>query len=153
VNHRRAILALFVVAAAITGTTGFSTLQSDRTVDVQVAGDDEAYLQIVETGTQIKKDKTGAVLKLTNQFSESVDLSISVTTDDDIQSQGLDTRSIDPSKTAKLEVKCSQESSGTITVDIEASGDEISFEKSGHEVDVDCKPSPTPTPTDTTTGS
>lgn len=140
-NHRRVILALFVVAAAIMGTTGFSTLQADRTVDVQVADDAQAYLQIDETGTQIKTGETGGVLALTNQFSESVDLSISVTTTDDIQSQGLDTRSIATGETATLEVTCSQTSDGTITVDIEASGDEISFERSGHEVAVDCEPS------------
>lgn len=139
-NHRRAILALFVVAAAIMGTTGFSTLQADRTVDVQVADDAQAYLQINETGTQITEGETGGVLALTNQFSESVDLSISVTTNDDIQSQGLDTRSIATGETATLEVNCSQTSDGTITVDIEASGDEISFEKSGREVAVDCEP-------------
>jgi hypothetical protein len=140
-NHRRAILALFVVAATIAGTTGFSTVQSDRTVDVQVADDTGAYLKLVETGDEIENGTTGEALNLTNQFAEPVELSVSVTVEDgDITNRGLTDQNIDSGGTASLEVRCqdSQTTPGTITVDVEASGDEISFEKSGKEVTVNC---------------
>jgi len=139
-NHRRAILALFVVAATIAGTTGFSTVQSDRTVDVQVADDTGAYLKLVDPDKKIKNGTTGKALELTNQFAEPVELSVSVSTSDDITNRGLTKQNIDSTETAKLKVRCqdSQTTSGKITVDVEASGDEISFEKSGKEVTVKC---------------
>lgn len=140
-NHRRAILALFVVAATIMGTTGYSTVQSERTVDVQVTDTDaNAYLGIEETGTAIENGTTGTVVELTNQFGESVDLSIRMTTSEDITNRGLTDRTIDPGETAALEVRCrdSQTSAGTIAVDVEASGDGVSFEKLDREVTVMC---------------
>ena len=123
------------------GTAGYSTIQSDRTVDVQVAGDDEAYLVIDETKNKIDNGSTGEPLELTNQFAESVDLSISVrSTEGDITSEGLNRTTIDIGETAALQVKCedTQTSEGTITVDITADGDEVSFETSDRDVEVAC---------------
>jgi hypothetical protein len=122
------------------GTASYSTIQSDRTVDVQVAGDDKAYLVIEETRNEIENGTTGTALELTNQFAESVGLSISVRTDDDITSEGLNKTTIDTGEAAALEVECgdTQTTEGTITVDITADGDEVSFETSDRDVEVEC---------------
>ena len=140
-DHKQGILCLFITAATIMGTAGYSTIQSDRTVDVQVAGDDEAYLVINETRSTIDNGSTGTPLELTNQFAESVELSISVkSTQGDITSEGLNRTNIDPGEAAALQVKCedTQTSDGTITVDITADGDEVSFETSDRDVAVAC---------------
>jgi hypothetical protein len=141
VNHKQGILCLFIIAATIMGTAGYSTIQSDRIVDVQVAGDDEAYLVIDETKNEIDNGSTGEPLELTNQFAESVELSISVkSTEGNITSEGLNDTIIDTGEAAALQVKCedTQTSGGIITVDITADGDEISFETSDRDVKVKC---------------
>ena len=140
-NHKQGILCLFIIAATIMGTAGYSTIQSDRRVDVQVAGDDEAYLVIDETKNKIDNGSTGEPLELTNQFAESVELSISVrSTEGDITSEGLNRTTIDTGEAAALQVKCedTQTSDGTITVDITAAGDEVSFETTDRDVKVKC---------------
>jgi hypothetical protein len=139
IDHGRAVLALFVIAALIVGTAGYDSIQGDRSADVEVASDADAYLGIQETGNTIPNGSTGSVLVLTNQFGTSVDLRISdVTTSDNVTNEGLTTSTLGAGDTAALEVTCTSASDGTITVDIEASGDGISFETT-KTVAVSCK--------------
>jgi len=140
-NHLRVVLLLFVVAAAIVGTSGFSVIQAERSTDVAVVDDNQAYLVIETTGNEIKNGSTGTVLTVTNQFAEPVEVTATSTeSPDDITVQGFNSSSIDVRETAGLEVRCgaSRTSAGTITVDLTAEGDETSFETSDKDVEVQC---------------
>jgi len=140
-NHLRVVLLLFVVAAAIVGTSGFSVIQAERSTDVAVVDDNQAYLVIETTGNEIKNGSTGTVLTVKNQFAEPVEVTAMPTeSSDDITVQGFDSSSIDVGSTADLKVRCSDSrtSDGTITVDLTAEGDETSFEMSDKDVDVQC---------------
>jgi hypothetical protein len=152
-DHGRVVLSLFVVAALIVGTAGYDSIQGDRSADVDVANDADAYLALEETGNTIQNGKAGTVLLLRNQFGTSVDLSITdVSTTDGVTYQGLqvsgvdtgDTATLGTGDTARLQVECTSHSDGSITVDIEATGDGISFETS-RTVTVSCESSTTTT--------
>jgi len=140
-NHLRIVLLLFVVAAAIVGTSGFSVIQAERSTDVAVVDDNQAYLVIETTGNEIKNGSTGTVLTVKNQFAEPVEVTTTSTeSPDDITVQGFNSSSIDKRETAGLEVRCSDSrtSDGTITIDLTAEGDETSFETSNKDVEVQC---------------
>mgnify|MGYP006276002619 CR=1 FL=1 len=138
IDHGRAVLAMFVIAALIVGTAGYDTIQGDRSADVDVANDTDAYLALQETGTGIENGSTGNVLEVTNQFGTSIDVTITdVSTSDGVTYQNLndrngdetgDTAALGTGETAKLEVSCTSASAGSVTVDIEATGDGITFE-------------------------
>lgn len=82
-RHRRLILALFVLATVITGTAGYSAIQAERSVDVTVADDEDAYLAVENTNDSITNGSTSSVLRVTNQFGREVDLTV-----DDIETTG-----------------------------------------------------------------
>ena len=144
-NHSRAILALFVVAALITGTTGYSTIQAERGVDVETAADGNAYLALEETGTAIENGTAGKAVYITNQFGTDVSVSVDVTASDSgITSQGLNRSDLAAGDTAALEVQCSTDTDQTLTVDVEAESTDISTEIRNQEFTVDCVASGTP---------
>lgn len=139
-DHLRIILLLFVVAAAIVGTSGYSAIQADRSTDVAVVDDDQAYIVIDETEDEIANGSTGTALTVTNQFAEPVEVTATPThSPDGITVEGFNSTSIEVEETASLQVRCgdSRMSDGTITVDLTAEGDETSFETSD-EVTVQC---------------
>jgi hypothetical protein len=76
VRHKRLILALFVLATVITGTAGYSAIQAERSVDVTVADDENAYLAVENTNDSIENGSTRGVLRVTNQFGRDVDLAV-----------------------------------------------------------------------------
>jgi len=140
-DHLRVILLLFVVAAAIVGTSGYSMVQADRSTDVAVVDDDQAYLVIDETETDIPNGSTGTALEVTNQFAEPVEVTATSThSPDGITVEGFDSSPVEVGNTADLKVRCgdSQTSAKTITVDLTAEGDETSFETSDEAVTVQC---------------
>ena len=140
-DHLRIILLLFVVAAAIVGTSGYSAIQADRSTDVAVVDDDQAYIVIDETEDEIANGSTGTALEVTNQFAEPVEVTATPThSPDGITVEGFDSTSIEVEETAGLQVRCgdSQTSAETITVDLTAEGDETSFETSDEAVTVRC---------------
>jgi len=146
-DHGRTVLALFVVAALIVGTAGYDSIQSERSADVEVADDADAYLALEETGATIQNGSTGDVLELTNQFGTSIDVSVTdVSTSGGVTNQGLTASSLGTGATAAIEVSCTSDSDGTITVDIEAAGDGIRFETT-KTVAVECESSSTTTTT------
>jgi hypothetical protein len=150
IDHRRAVLALFVVAALIVGTAGYDSVQSERSADVNVATDADAYLALEPTGTTIENESTGPVLKLTNQFGTSVDVSITdLSTNGGVAVQGLTDTSLGTGDATSLEVTCTTANDGTVTVDIEATGDGIAFETT-ETVAVSCEGASTTTTTTTT---
>lgn len=149
IDHGRAVLALFVIAALIVGTAGYDSVQSERSADVNVANDADAYLALEPTGTSIENGSTGTVLVATNQFGTSVDVSYTdVSTSDGVAVQGLTATSLGTGETSSLEVTCTTASDGTVTVDIEATGDGIAFEKT-ETIAVSCEGSSTTTTTTT----
>lgn len=75
-RHKRLILALFVLATVITGTAGYSAIQAERSVDVTVADDENAYLAVENTNDSIENGSTRGVLRVTNQFGRDVDLAV-----------------------------------------------------------------------------
>jgi len=140
-DHIRLILLLFVVAAAIVGTSGYSMVQADRSTDVAVVDDDQAYIVIDETETDIPNGSTGTALEVTNQFAEPVEVTATPThSPDGITVEGFDSSPVEVGNTADLKVRCSdsQTSAETITVDLTAEGDETSFETSDEAVMVQC---------------
>jgi len=140
-DHIRLILLLFVVAAAIVGTSGYSMVQADRSTDVAVVDDDQAYIVIDETETDIPNGSTGTALEVTNQFAEPVEVTATPThSPDGITVEGFDSSPVEVRNTADLKVRCgdSQTSANTITVDLTAEGDETSFETSDEAVTVQC---------------
>lgn len=145
-NHPRFILLLFVVAAAVMGTSGYSVIQAERSSSVEAVDDDRAYLKIVETGSEISNGSTGTVLEVTNRFAEPVDLEV-VTTEvsGGVTAEGFSgtssneiTVKIGDSHTAKLEAGCSDANDGTISIKLTATGDSTSFETE-RDVAVSCK--------------
>lgn len=140
-DHFRVILLLFVVAAAIVGTSGYSAIQADRSTDVAVVDDDQAYIVIDETEDEIANGSTGTALEVTNQFAEPVEVTATPThSPDGITVEGFDSSPVGVGNTADLKVRCgdSRMSDGTITVDLTAEGDETSFETSDEAVTVRC---------------
>ncbi|WP_255151780.1 hypothetical protein [Halorarius halobius] len=107
-----ALLAIFAAIALVAATGAFSSVEATRTADVDVAGDDAALLQLeASTNTGVsgvaEQNATGAiqlkfndgdgsagginphavttfdkVLRVTNQGSDDVDLSVTLANDD-----------------------------------------------------------------------
>ncbi|WP_199719448.1 hypothetical protein [Halorubrum sp. Atlit-26R] len=67
----------------ITGTAGYSAIQAERSVDVTVADDENAYLAVENTNDSIETGSTRGVLRVTNQFGREVDLTV-----DDVETTG-----------------------------------------------------------------
>ncbi|TKX72910.1 hypothetical protein EXE46_15105 [Halorubrum sp. GN11_10-6_MGM] len=82
-RHRRLILALFVLATVITGTAGYSAIQAERSVDVTVADDGNAYLAVENQNNSVENGSTEGVLSVTNQFGREVELTV-----DDVETTG-----------------------------------------------------------------
>ncbi|WP_227130681.1 hypothetical protein [Halorubellus salinus] len=128
IDHGRAVLALFVIAALIVGTAGYDSIQSERSADVNVANDADAYLALEETGTPIENGSTGPVLVVTNQFGTNVDISVTVeSTSENVTSGSLTAEDLGPGKSVELQATCESNESGELIAEIEAQGDGIQF--------------------------
>jgi hypothetical protein len=138
-KHSRAILALFAIAAVITGTAGYDTIQADRGVDVETAGDDSAYLALTQNETAIENGTTGRPVEITNQFGTSVEVTVEVTSiDSGITVKGLTQSTLNPGDTAAVKVTCETSSDQSLTLDVRAENDELSVELRNREFTVDC---------------
>ena len=128
-KHQRQILSLFVLAAVITGTAGYSSIQAQRSVDVAVANDEDAYLAVETHNQVITNGTTDSALTITNQFGRELALSVQdVTTTGSVKYDSLDnSRDRVPIETGdeiNVSVTCDGTSDGTISTVIFAESDD-----------------------------
>lgn len=146
-RHRRLILALFVLATVITGTAGYSAIQAERSVDVTVADDEDAYLAVENTNDSITNGSTSSVLRVTNQFGREVDLTV-----DDIETTGsVEYESVNGANdevtlgatgdTAVINASCAGTDDGELEVMliVESDDNELSV-RTMQVIDISCKP-------------
>lgn len=145
-RHRRLILALFVLAALITGTAGYSAIQAERSVDVAVADEETAYLAVESFSPEIENGSQKPALRVTNQFGREIDLSVQdVDTSGSVVYDSLGTSngevSLKTGDHVEVDVRCSGTSDGTLEIVLFAEGknDELSV-RTLQKVDVTCTP-------------
>ncbi len=140
-NHRRAIVGLFVVSMLVAGTAAYDVARSDRPVEVTVADDEEAYLSFEPTDEPIENGTTGTALVITNRLGQPVDLEATEKSDDDVSLSGLNDTDLDAGDHAGVRVSCADSAkngSHTVTVEFTATGDGVSVETT-RDVDVECE--------------
>ena len=84
INHRYIIAGVLFIAIIITGTTAYDSITADRSVDISVVENEDAYLAIetrdLKNGTEVP------AFTFTNNLNRDADLSVDVT--DPIQKSG-----------------------------------------------------------------
>ena len=111
INHRYIIAGVLFIAIIITGTTAYDSITADRSVDISVVENEDAYLAI-ET-RDLKNGSEVPAFTFTNNLNRDADLSVDVT--DPIQKSGasvvnegdLNEKTISDGKTAELKIECS----------------------------------------------
>lgn len=136
-NHRRAIVGLFVISMLVAGTAAYDVARSDRPAEVTVADDGEAYLSFDDDGggEPIENGTVGAAFEVTNSLGQSVELSATVMSSDSVSFEKLNASdetgeevSLATDETASVEVRCDDSADGTLTVKFVAEGDGLSVE-------------------------
>lgn len=142
-RHRRLILALFVLATAITGTAGYSAIQAERSVDVTVADNENAYLAVESLNPSVENGSTGDALRVTNQFGREVDLSIQeVDTTGSVAYDSLNGSDdeLGAGHSVSVVVRCSGTNNGTLDVMLFAESDDNELSvRTMQEVAVTCE--------------
>jgi len=114
INHRYIVVGMLFVAIIITGTTAYDSITADRSVDVSVVENEDAYLAI-----ETQALESGSVVPafiFTNNFNRDADLSVDVTdsigkSGTSVVNQGdLNEKTISDGKTAELKIECSDAS-------------------------------------------
>lgn len=144
-NHRRAILALFALAALIAGTAGYTTIQAERSVDVAVADEGEAFLAVEGQAPTVENGSAGTAFVVTNQLGRQVDLTIRESYADGsvglgaVADGGRETRIGDGSP-KNVTARCTGTTDGTLEVTVRAESDdgEISV-RIVRSTEVDCE--------------
>lgn len=139
-RDRRRLLALFtvtVLAVSVVGTGGFSTTSADRSVTVDVVGDENASMALeypvdASAGTA---PTTVTFLEVTNQFTQSVDVTVEPDVDTDADLDASVSSPGDPdfrpgeSAAGTVQFTCgenaSESESATVTFDVTADGDTV----------------------------
>ena len=130
-NHRRAILALFVLASLIAGTAGYTTIQAERSVDVAVADEGEAFLAVeaVSPTPEIRNGTSEAAFEVTNQLGRQVDLTVRESYADgsvgleSVADGGRET-AIDHGTSKNVTARCTGTTDGTLEVTVRAESDD-----------------------------
>ena len=114
INHRYIIAGVLFIAIIITGTTAYDSITADRSVDISVVENEDAYLAIetqdLENGSEVP------AFTFTNNLNRDADLSVEVT--DPIEKSGasvvnegdLNEKTISDGETATLNIECSDAS-------------------------------------------
>lgn len=144
-NHRRAILALFALAALIAGTAGYTTIQAERSVDVAVADEGEAFLAVEGQAPTVENGSAGTAFVVTNQLGRQVDLTVRESYADGsvglgaVADGGRETRIGDGSP-KNVTARCTGTTDGTLEVTVRAESDdgEISV-RIVRSTEVDCE--------------
>lgn len=144
-NHRRAILALFALAALIAGTAGYTTIQAERSVDVAVADEGEAFLAVEGQAPTVENGSAGTAFVVTNQLGRQVDLTVRESYADGsvglgaVADGGRET-TIDDGNSTDVTARCTGTADGTLEVTVRAESDdgEISV-RIVRSTEVDCE--------------
>jgi hypothetical protein len=146
VNHRRAILALFALAALIAGSAGYTTIQAERSVDVAVADEGEAFLAVEGQAPTVENGSSGTAFNITNRLGHQVALTVRESYADGSVELGAVTdggreTTIDDGNSTDVTARCTGTTDGTLEVTVRAeSGDgEISV-RIVRSTEVDCRP-------------
>ena len=144
INHRYIVVGMLFVAIIITGTTAYDSITADRSVDVSVVEDEDAYLaietQALESGSVVP------AFTFTNNLNRDADLSVDVTdsigkSGTSVVNQGdLNEKTISDGKTAELKIECSDASKSYnigLQVILETTNIEIDVER---EYTLECNP-------------
>ncbi len=136
---------LVAVIALVTASGAFSGLTADRSLDVSVVDDDEAYLKIdgVDKQFEAEENTTIGTLEITNQFSEPADIEIELEDSPD----GFDEGDFDSEleselkpgeeNTYTLETNCT--ASGEVTVTITAETDSAEVTANDRSFHLECE--------------
>lgn len=143
-NHRRAILAVFALAALIAGSAGYTTIQAERSVDVAVAGEgEEAFLSVeaINPDPEIDNGSEGAAFEVTNRLGREVDVTIQ---DSDatgsVRLSGVTSTEVDNDHTTDINATCVGTTDGTLDVTVQAeSDDDAIFVRVVRSTDVTCR--------------
>ena len=121
-NHRRVILSLFVIAAVITGTAGYSSIQAERSVDVAVANEGDAFLAVEGQSPSIQNGTSEDAFEVTNQLGQPVDLTVQVlTAGGDVELGSVPEETIDgDGATADIDARCTGTQDGTLEITVRA---------------------------------
>jgi hypothetical protein len=174
VRLRRLALVTLVAAAvvALPATSGFSAASADRSVEVAIVDDEDAYMTLIyDEDADVNADSGPAMyeyLTVKNKFTGSVDATVETTvvSDSGLTVTGPDELNSEPIKagdeeTLSVGLECDSSTgdtkTATISFDVTFEGNSVLAEaNSGElrtvEVQVTC-PDPTPTPTSTQSGS
>ncbi|WP_324663585.1 hypothetical protein [Haloarcula sediminis] len=110
------LCALVAVVGLIAGTGGFTSAEADRSVAVEVVGDDDAYMALDYSDETITVDEGESVdlsvVAVTNQFTEAVTLAVDYTVE---EVSGLSTSG--GSESTELGVGNETDISTTVTCD------------------------------------
>jgi uncharacterized protein YcfJ len=131
VNHRRAILALFALAALIAGTAGYTTIQAERSVDVAVADEGEAFLAVeaVSPPPEVENGSAEPAFEVTNQLGRQVDLTVRESYADGSVGLGAVAggereTTIDHGNSKNVTARCTGTTDGTLEVTVRAESDD-----------------------------
>ena len=121
-NHRRVILSLFVIAAVITGTAGYSSIQAERSVDVAVANEGDAFLAVEGQSPSIQNGTSEDAFEVANQLGQPVDLTVQVlTAGGDVELGSVSKETIDgDGATADIDARCTGTDGGTLEITVRA---------------------------------
>ncbi|WP_199240847.1 hypothetical protein [Halorubrum sp. SD690R] len=137
VRPLRALSLVLAFAAAIGlvfGTAGFTTMEADRGLSVNVTDDESAYLGYAPLSGEVHDGEPTSVVEYRNQFGSDlndfdVDVSISDpgSTDATIESVGPPL-SLDEGTAAAVDVtlRCPEEETVSLVFDVDGSGDGVS---------------------------
>ncbi|MCU4752672.1 hypothetical protein OB919_11915 [Halobacteria archaeon AArc-curdl1] len=136
---------LVAVVALVTASGAFSGLAADRSIDISVVDDDEAYLKIDGVGEKFNATEGDPVdtLEITNQFSEEADLTIELEDSpegfdkDDFESDLESELKPGEDNTYTLEANCT--ASGEVTVTITAETDSAEVTANDRSFHLECE--------------
>lgn len=166
-RRRIALLLLCAVAVSLTvGSGAFTSTTAERSVDVDVVGDDEAYMTL-EYGDTVSVDAddangtvTDEYLTVRNRFSQAVDIEVtaSVTRGDGVDvtvDDGMADLGVGQAASFDITGECagrSGEYTRTVSFDVTATGEGVSAETTRERtvtLEVTCPADETATTTET----
>ncbi|MFP9060843.1 hypothetical protein ACLI4R_09955 [Natrialbaceae archaeon A-chndr2] len=137
------VVGLVAVIALVTASGAFSGLEADRSLDVSVVDDDEAYLKIdgVDKQFEAEENTTIGTLEITNQFSEPADIEIELEDSPDGFDEGdfesdLE-QTLDSGDSTEFEANCT--ASGEVTVTITAETDSAEVTANDRSFHLECE--------------
>lgn len=150
-KRRRLLLGMCTAAAggsALLGSGSFSDVASQRTVEVEVVGDDNAYLTLQYSDISFECSEEVTVVTITNHTLEEIDnivVDISVTgTEITLSNPSVSTEPLgigdSATVTADAQADSGTQTTEAVTFDVETTGLESSIEAIDRSVDItaDC---------------